>query len=67
VARWIGVEVLAGLGSKEDADRLSGLAGDKAILHGYWGDQSDMPKGERKPEPSVGKRAQELAKMLRGG
>jgi hypothetical protein len=67
VARWIGVEVLAGLGSKEDAAKLAGLAGDKAVLRGYWGDQSELPKGERKPEPSLGKRAQELAKMLEAG
>jgi hypothetical protein len=64
VARWIGIEVLAGLGSKEDAAKVTGLGGDKAVLRGYWGDQSELPKGERKPEPTLGKRAQELAKML---
>ncbi len=67
VARWIGVDVLAKVGSAADADRLDALAGDKARLVGYWGDQSELPKNERKPEPTVGKRAAEAAKALRGG
>lgn len=67
VARWIGIEVVGKLGAKADADRLDALAGDKARLAGYWGDQSDLPKKERKPEPTVGKRAAELAAVLRGG
>jgi hypothetical protein len=66
VARWAGIEVLAKLGSKEDAAKIEALSGDKAKLHGYWGDQSELPKAERKAEPTLGKRAAELAKGLAG-
>lgn len=58
VARWIGIEVLAAFGSAEDAGKVAALAGDKASLHGYWGDDS-------KKDPTLGKRASELAKKLK--
>lgn len=66
VARWVGAEVLGRAGTAEDASRLDALKGDKARLHGYWGDQSELPKSERKPEPTLGNRAVELAGKLRG-
>lgn len=66
VARWAGIEVLAKLASKEDAAKIEALSGDKAKLHGYWGDQSELPRAERKAEPTLGKRAAELAKGLSG-
>jgi hypothetical protein len=66
VARWAGIEVLAKLGSKEDAAKIEALSADRTKLHGYWGDQSELPKGERKAEPTLGKRAAELAKGLAG-
>jgi len=66
VARWAGIEVLAKLSSVEDAGKIEALSGDKARLAGYWGDQSELPRAERKAEPTLGKRAAELAKQLRG-
>ncbi|MEZ4402121.1 MAG: hypothetical protein R3B06_18990 [Kofleriaceae bacterium] len=65
VARWIGVEALGALASKADADRLQAMAGDKAKLAGYWGDQSQLPKKEQKPVPTLGQRATEVAAALR--
>jgi len=64
VARWIGAETLAKLMSKEDVGRLRALAGDRAKLDGYWGDQSETPKKERKPELTLGRRVEELVKAL---
>lgn len=65
VARWIGVEALAALGAKSEADRLAKMSGDKAKLNGYWGDQSGVPKKDQKPTPTLGQRAVELAATLR--
>jgi hypothetical protein len=58
VARWIAIEVLAALESREDADKIAALGGDKAVLRGYWADRE-------KSDPTLGKRATELAKTLR--
>jgi hypothetical protein len=66
VARWAGIEVLAKLGAKEDAAKIEALSGDKTRLRGYWGDQSELPKAERKAEMTLGKRAADLAKGLAG-
>ncbi|MBK9031986.1 MAG: hypothetical protein IPL61_11775 [Myxococcales bacterium] len=65
VARWIGIEALASLGGKAEVERIAALGGDKAKLLGYWGDQSDLPKKEQKPLPTLGQRATELAATLR--
>lgn len=65
VARWIAVETLGVLASKPDADRVAALAKDKTKLAGFWGDQEDLPKAERKPEPTLGQRATEVARTLR--
>ena len=65
VARWIGAEALGALQSKSDAARIAALAKDKARLTGYWGDQSELPKAERKVEPTLGQRAQEIAQGLK--
>ncbi len=65
VARWIAVEALGALAAKGDADPVAALAGDKARLVGYWGDQSGVPKAQRKPEPTLGQRAAEVARTLR--
>ncbi len=65
VARWIAVEALGALSAKDDADRVAALAKDKARLVGYWGDQTQVPKADRKAEPTLGQRAAEIAKSLR--
>jgi hypothetical protein len=64
VARWVGAEALAAAKSKGDAARLKALVGDRTRLNGYWGDQSDLPKKEQKPEPTLGQRASELVREL---
>lgn len=58
VARWVGIEVLAALKSSDDAGRIAGLAKDKAVLQGYWGDEGGKGK------MTLGKRAGELAKAI---
>ncbi len=60
VARWIGVEALGRVGGKDDVARLQGLAKDRAVLHGYWGEDS------LKSAPTLGQRAAEVAKQLGG-
>ncbi len=65
VARWVGIEVIGKLGTKDDAVRLDALAKDKARLVGYWGDQDELPKKERKAEPTLGKQAATVAAALR--
>ncbi|MCE9578857.1 MAG: hypothetical protein K8W52_37375 [Deltaproteobacteria bacterium] len=64
VSRWIGVEVLALVKSKEDAPRLSKLAGDKSKLAGYWGAQEGVDPKAKKVDPTLGARAAELAAAL---
>lgn len=66
VARWIAIEGLAALKSKEDIERIRGLSGDKARLEGYWGPQDDVPAKDRKKDPTLGERAKELAASLGG-
>lgn len=65
VARWIAVESLGALQAKSDADQVSKLAADKTRLVGFWGDQKDVPKAERKADPTLGQRASEIAATLR--
>lgn len=65
VARWIGIEALAALKSKADADAVAKLGSDRARLDGYWGDQSRLDKKDQKPTPTLGQRATELAATLR--
>ncbi len=67
VARWIGIEALAAMKSKDDLPRIKALSGDKAKLTGYWGDQSGVDPKQKKPDPTLGDRAGELAKALESG
>lgn len=64
VARWIGVEALGAMKSKDDLPRLKQLTGDKAKLVGYWGDQSDADPKAKKPDPTLGERTAEVVKAL---
>ena len=64
VARWIAIEGLAEMKSKEDTERIRALSKDSTRLTGYWGDQEDVPAKERKKDPTLGQRAQELATKL---
>lgn len=58
VGRWVGIEVLAAVKSKEDAGLIAGLTKDTAVLQGYWGDEPGHGR------MTLGKRAAELAKTL---
>jgi hypothetical protein len=64
VSRWIGIEALAAMKSKDDLPRIKALTGDKAKLTGYWGDQSGVDPKQKKADPTLGERAAELAKAL---
>ncbi len=64
VARVTAVECLGMVGSKRDAEAVRALAGDKAKLKGWWGDQSEVPKKRRKKPIGLGAVAQEVAKKL---
>jgi hypothetical protein len=66
LARWIAIESLAEMKSKEDIERIRGLSGDKAVLEGFWGPQDDVAAKDRKKDPTLGARAKELAAKLGG-
>jgi hypothetical protein len=61
--RWVAVETLAAMKSVEDAPRLAAIkSGDRLV--GFWGDQSGLAGKDRKPDPTLGQRAKELADQL---
>jgi hypothetical protein len=66
VARWIAIETLGQLGGKGDAELVARLSRDGARLEGYWGDDG-LPPAQRKPSPTLGARAAEIAAALRAG
>jgi hypothetical protein len=65
LSRWIAMDALLKLKSKEDASAVAALANDNTKLNGYWGDQSDLDAKDRKAEPTVGKHASEIAAALK--
>ncbi|HEY6034799.1 MAG TPA: hypothetical protein VIV58_11080 [Kofleriaceae bacterium] len=63
IPRWVAIEGLAAMKSTEDIPRLQAVnSGEKLV--GYWGDQSGVDPKDRKPEPTLGQRAKELAARL---
>lgn len=68
VARVIGVELLGSLklpaSAADDAVLLRKLAKDKTVLRGWWGDQSEVAKRDRKKAPRLGEYAEEVAARL---
>jgi hypothetical protein len=68
VARIIGVELLGVLAlpgaAAADAERVRALAGDRAVLRGWWGEQREVPARDRKKPPRLGERASEVADRL---
>jgi hypothetical protein len=68
VARISGVELLGKLAQADsaagDSARVAALGADKTPLKDWWGDQSELPKKERKPTPTLGERAREVAGQL---
>ncbi len=64
VARITGVELLATLGDAGHAAAVGALSRDRTLLRGWWGDQNNLPKGERKPPLRLGSRASAVASAL---
>ena len=48
----------------EDAALIGELGRDKTRLKGWWGDQSEVPREERKRDPTLGQLAREVAEQL---
>jgi hypothetical protein len=65
MARWVAAETLLVLKSKGDLDKVQSLTGDGTKLTGYWGRQDDVDAKARKPEPTLGQRAGEIAVALK--
>lgn len=63
VARWVAIEALAAMKSAGDAPAIARLAGSRDRLVGYWGAHDPA----RKPDPTLGQRARELADALAVG
>jgi HEAT repeat protein len=63
VSRWVAMEALLAMKSKEDASKIEALKGVKDKLVGYWGDANT----ENKPDPSLGERAKQIATALSSG
>jgi hypothetical protein len=63
LVRWVAIDTLAGMKSVEDAPRLAAIKSTDR-LGGFWGDQSDLPAKSRKPDPTLGQHAKELADQL---
>lgn len=64
IPRWVAVEGLAAMKSTADIPRLQAVSSGEKLI-GYWGDQSGLAPKDRKPEPTLGQRAKELAARLK--
>jgi hypothetical protein len=68
VARVSGAELLGQLSiaatAEDDVKKIRELAGDKAVLKGWWGKQNEGTPAEKKPDPRLADIAAELAKRL---
>jgi len=58
VGRWVAIEALGAMKSKEDAPKIAALAGSRDKLTGYWG------AGAGKPDPTLGSRAKDVSDAL---
>ena len=63
MSRWVAIETLAEMKSKEDAPRIAKVSGNEKLL-GFWGDQSGTDPAARKADPTLGQRAKELSEGL---
>ena len=70
VARVTGIELLRTVSDSgsaaADAVKIRRLAGDKTTLKGWYGKQKNVPKKDRKKDPSLGQVALEVANHLEG-
>ena len=67
LGKWVAIEALAMLRSTEDLALIQSMQGDRRKLTGFWGNQEDVPVKDRKAEPTLGARAQEIANDLQAG
>ncbi|HEX4454019.1 MAG TPA: hypothetical protein VH143_24315 [Kofleriaceae bacterium] len=65
IPRWVAIEGLAALKSAADAPAIAAVSSSEKLV-GYWGDQSGVAVKDRKPDPTLGQRAKELAALLAG-
>ncbi|HUS33181.1 MAG TPA: hypothetical protein VMZ53_31985 [Kofleriaceae bacterium] len=63
MARWVAIETLAAMKSKEDAPAIAKVKGGEKLL-GFWGDQSGTDPAARKSDPTLAQRAKELSDAL---
>jgi hypothetical protein len=64
IPRWVAIEGLAALKSTADAPAIAAVSSSEKLV-GYWGDQSGVDPKDRKPDPTLGQRAKELAAGLK--
>lgn len=68
VSRATGIELLGLLGKKSDVagniSKIKALTGDSHRMRNWWGKQEDVPKAEKKPSPTLGELASNVAKSL---
>src|SRR5262249_52795387 len=62
ISKWVAIEALTLMKSKEDAPKIAALSKNKEKLVGYWGEAS-----EGKPDPTLGEQAKALASQLTKG
>lgn len=67
VARVTGIEVLSKVGNTSNVENIKALSGDRHRLKNWWGPQDGVAKGERKPEPTIGELAVNVAQKLASG
>jgi hypothetical protein len=58
--RWVAIEALSAMKIPEETARIGKVSGTEKLT-GFWGDQSGLDPKDRKPEPTLGQRAKELA------
>ncbi len=61
LAIWVGIEALGAMKASDDAPRVGALTSHREPLVGYWG-----PRGQGKPDPTLGQRAREISTQLGG-
>jgi len=62
VAKWVAIEALAAMKSKDDIPRIAALGNSREKLVGYWGEGN-----EGKVDPTLGEQAKALASQLSTG
>lgn len=64
IPRWVAIEVLAAMKSTAAAPAIAAISSSEKLT-GFWGNQSGVDPKDRKPDPTLGQRAKELAATLK--